>query len=70
MIKVTPCCKSRQYRWAVGPNFETLIRCHCGKLHDFESLVMVVRGFNPLTHYCDNCHKSALEELKEVATAI
>jgi uncharacterized protein YlaI len=65
-VLITPCCKSKHWIHAVGKNFEELIRCQlCDKLHDIENLLEVVKGLNPLTYFCDNCHKSALDELKE-----
>jgi hypothetical protein len=66
MSKLTPCCKSRHWHFVVGKNFEGEIRCElCDKLHDMNNLLIVEKQLNPLTYYCDKCHKSALEELFE-----
>lgn len=68
-VRITPCCRSRHWLHAVGKNFEVLIRCQlCDKLHDIENLLEVTNGLNPLTHFCDKCHKSLLEEAREHGT--
>ena len=66
-MKITPCCKS--IHWHSVVNFEMpqgVIRCEiCDTINDFENLITVVNRLNPLTYYCDKCHKSALEERNE-----
>jgi len=64
---VTPCCKSRHWHTVNRSDIpKGVVRCElCDKLHDFENLLTVKRGFNPVTYFCDKCHKSVLEEYNE-----
>ena len=70
-IKVTPCCKSSQWDFGVGKNFENFVRCRlCDKKHDFANMLEVVRGYNPTTYFCDKCYDSELEQHKREKNAI
>lgn len=62
-MKITPCCKTKNWHTVNTPHFETdTIRCEiCGKVWNKEQLEIIYKGFNPTSFFCDKCH-SSLEE--------
>ena len=65
-VKITPCCKTASWHFAITDFDHLNIRCElCNKLWGYNALIVVKEGFNPLTYYCDKCHKSLLKALEE-----
>lgn len=70
-MRITPCCKSKEWIFPFrhdihNSNFDCIIvKCKiCGNEFPTENLIEVKKGLNPVTYYCDNCHKSLEEEHK------
>ena len=61
-VKVTPCCKTRHWHYVneVGVPDLAVVRCEiCKETMAAELLEEVIKGLNPVTHFCDKCGISA-----------
>lgn len=63
-MKITPCCRTTKYHTINTYHFESdTVRCEiCDKSWNKEELIIIQKGFNPTTFFCDECHKSLEEE--------
>lgn len=62
-VLVTPCCKTSHYVITTEKDFSSMFRCEkCDEKWYYDQMLEVVKGYNPITFFCDKCHKSLESE--------